>query len=182
MHVPPFTEGRRGLHHSEERVPRCTVRVSWSIYLRPPTLHDKTPHYQPCLPRPPQARLSVAEVRQPGGQASRQAGPVSWQRGKEGHGPVGRREARGRDRDANPRQSSRLADHEHRILIGRAHRSQTDRCPDPPTPIIEPSSSRASGGGGGGGGAYHRGTSVELQDLAPYSQHGRQTRKKPPCW
>ena len=122
------------------------------VYLRSPTLHDKKPH-QPCLPRPPQARLSVAEVRQAGGQAEREVcGDTILM-------VAVRRE--GQTRDANPPQSSRLADHEHRFLIRRTQ-SGLRRIGGPTRPIhpfIEPSS-RASGGD-----PHHRGTSVELQDL-----------------
>ena len=53
------------------------------VYLRPPTLHDKTPH-QPCLPRPPQARLSVARGK--AGRGGRRAGRQARGAGREGRG------------------------------------------------------------------------------------------------
>ena len=94
-----------------------------------------------------------------------------------GHDPDGCREARaeGQTRDANPPQSSRLADHEHRFLIRRTQ-SGLRRI------IIDLHRAKQQGLGGD---PYHRGTSVELQDpnaSQPPLPARLQTRKKPPCW
>ena len=43
------------------------------VYLRPPTLHDKTPH-QPCLPRPPPSKAVGGR-----GKAGRGAGRLTSQ-------------------------------------------------------------------------------------------------------